>query len=288
MARIRSTHPGQWTDEEFVQLTFAARLLCIALRNEADDNGVFEWKPTGLKMRLFPADDVSVPALLEELEGHNQVCRFQVDGREYGAIRNFRKYQRPKLPTSRHPLPEALEKYVGVKSADLPSDGEVAPQREEEGGNGIRKWKRDRKPPSKATQLPSDWALTEGWIAAASERRKRAGLPTEINYAAEAAKFASDALAKARLAKNWKEAFVKWCLADWIKPVAGNGHADPPAERRYLGKTNIPMGEAIAHVELIKAGKRLPPSCSETRMRIYVAEGLLTPDEAKQREERVA
>ncbi len=53
MARIRSIHPGQATDEDFVQCSPFARLLAIFVRNEADDHGVFKWKPVTLKMRIF-------------------------------------------------------------------------------------------------------------------------------------------------------------------------------------------------------------------------------------------
>jgi HNH endonuclease len=114
MARIRSIHPGQWTDEDFVGLSPFARLLTIGLRNEADDQGVFEWKPRLLKMRLMPADDVSVEELLEEIERANQVRRFKVAGREYGAIRNFGRWQRPKKPVWVYDLPTELLSYVSV------------------------------------------------------------------------------------------------------------------------------------------------------------------------------
>ena len=96
MSRIRSIHPGQWTDEAFVECTAFARLLALGIRNEADDNGVFEWRPTRLKMRLFPVDAIDVTELLIELEARGLVLRFDADDRQYGAIRNFRVYQNPR------------------------------------------------------------------------------------------------------------------------------------------------------------------------------------------------
>ena len=127
-----------------------ARLLTLAVRNEADDQGVFEWKPVTLKMRLMPNDNVDVAALLGEMEANNQVLRFEHAGRHYGAIRNFRRYQRPKKPNSVHFLPEELRTYVGLKGdgsestevddEEVPhqfgTDGEEPPQREEVGDNG--------------------------------------------------------------------------------------------------------------------------------------------------------
>ena len=125
MARIRSTHPGQWTDERFVTCSPLARLLALAVRNEADDNGIFEWKPLTLKMRLFPADSCDVGELLQELEETEQVYRFTVRGKEYGIIRNFTKYQRPKKPTFTYPTPtEALPNGYDLHPAYFGTDGD--------------------------------------------------------------------------------------------------------------------------------------------------------------------
>ncbi|MCW2243599.1 DnaA N-terminal domain-containing protein [Azospirillum canadense] len=129
MARIRSTLPGQWTDEDFVECQPLARLLAIGLRNEADDQGVFEWKPVTLKMRLMPVDNVDMRTLLADLEEHRQIKRFEVDGKVYGAIRNFVKYQRPKKPSKVHPLPAELRSWVrmdlwGTKKNGSESDAD--------------------------------------------------------------------------------------------------------------------------------------------------------------------
>ena len=96
MARIRSVHPGLFTDEAFMTASPLARLLIIGIWCEAHDDGVFEWKPLTLKVRLMPADSVEVAPLLAELEALGFVRRFQAGGRPYGVVRNFQKYQRPK------------------------------------------------------------------------------------------------------------------------------------------------------------------------------------------------
>jgi hypothetical protein len=119
MARIRSTHPGQWNDDDFLDCSPFARLLALAIRNFADDNGVFEWKPKQIKRNCLPADACDVAPLLKELTEHNQVRPFTVDGKEYGAIRNFRPWQRPKTPKSIYPCPDEIRKYVGLTSSNL-------------------------------------------------------------------------------------------------------------------------------------------------------------------------
>jgi hypothetical protein len=103
--RIRSCHPEQWTDDAFVQCTALARLLALGLRNVSDDNGIFEWNPYKLKVRLLPADNCDINALLGELEQTKQVMRFTAEGRDFGMIRSFQRFQRPKKPSFSHPIP---------------------------------------------------------------------------------------------------------------------------------------------------------------------------------------
>lgn len=117
MSRIRSVHPGLFTDEDFVGLSEAGQIFYIGLLTEADDQGVFEWKPTTLRMRLRPTKDGPVEALLSELESADRIAQFAVGGRKYGAIRNFRRYQRPKSPSATYPLPPELVPYVGLDGA---------------------------------------------------------------------------------------------------------------------------------------------------------------------------
>jgi hypothetical protein len=143
MSRIRSVHPGFFTDENIVSVSMAARMLLIGLGIEADDKGTFEWKPLQLKMRLFPADNVDVPSLLAELEAADTIKKYEVDGRYYGAIRNFRKFQRPKTPNSVHPITPEIERYVflfpqngempAVEETPFPQKGEKSPQMEDGG-----------------------------------------------------------------------------------------------------------------------------------------------------------
>lgn len=124
MARIRSVYPGQWTDEAFVSLSPFARLLAIAIRTECDDRGVFEWKPITLKMRLLPADNVDMGALMAELAAADQIASYEIDGRQYGAVRNFCKFQRPKKPNYTHPVTDRVLNYVAFTEPNSPISGE--------------------------------------------------------------------------------------------------------------------------------------------------------------------
>jgi hypothetical protein len=133
MARIRSIHPGLFTDEAFMSASAHARLLIIGIWTEAWDDGVFEWKPLTLKAKLFPVDNVDMGALLDELVSLDFVKPFEA-GKRYGAIRNFQKYQRPKKPNSSGALPEILASYVGHIPNQFPTSSEKSPQMEDGGG----------------------------------------------------------------------------------------------------------------------------------------------------------
>lgn len=174
MARIRSIHPGLFTDEAFVSMSMAARLLLPGIWTECDDQGVFEWKPITLKMRIFAADDVNVGALLDELEQGNLIRRFDVSGKVYGVVRNFAKWQKPKKPVSKFPLPTEWRTYAGYKDDSsppvphqFPTSGEESPLMEEGGGKkdigGGDAGAREGLVQSEAMQLAEDLAAIAGF-----------------------------------------------------------------------------------------------------------------------------
>lgn len=141
MARIRSVHPGLFTDEAFASLSFASRIFLIGIWTECDDRGAFEWKPVGLKMRVLAADKVDVEPLLEELSKANIIKKFLHGGRQYGVVRNFCRFQRPKKPKYLHTIPQELLPYVGIggrggeldedEAHSFPKKGEKPPQMKE-------------------------------------------------------------------------------------------------------------------------------------------------------------
>jgi len=142
MPRIRSVHPGFWTDEAVVSVSRDARLFLIGLWNQCDDKGVFEWKPVSLRMRVFPADPVEVVELLAELERADLIRGFEAEGRRYGAVRNFVIFQRPKRPNNIYPLPKEVWTFTGLASDGSPQVRNMYGNRESEGiGKGV--------PPSK-------------------------------------------------------------------------------------------------------------------------------------------
>jgi hypothetical protein len=158
MARIRSIHPGLFTDEAFLELTRAcpaAIPLLLGLWCEADDAGSFAWKPNTLKARILPVAPVVIEELLGALLALNFIRKFEIDGQTIGVVRNFVKFQRPKRPIDVHPFSAATRLYAGFAAGARPhaatgrppaqpelrlvpntggTRSELSPQREEGGG----------------------------------------------------------------------------------------------------------------------------------------------------------
>jgi hypothetical protein len=123
MARIRSIHPGFFTDEAVLELIKThpeAVPLLLGLWCEADDRGTFEWKPLMLKARILPTASCEVGELLGYLSGLNFIRRFEIGGRQFGVVRNFAKYQRPRWLTEIHPSSEEARDYAGFINGERP------------------------------------------------------------------------------------------------------------------------------------------------------------------------
>lgn len=259
MARIRSLHPGQWTDEAFVSVSPTARLLALALRNEADDNGIFEWKPAGLKMRLFPMDAIDITALLSELLSADIVRQYEHGGRQFGAIRNFGRYQRPKKPKYIHFITDEFRTYVASREfgsepgddddEEVPQKGELPAQRKEEGGrrdlkkepkgsSGVAR--RERQP---AYHLPSDWKPDDRL----REYAAKLGLqPADIER--EHVKFVGwffdgDGSDQRRNDRGWRQSWQRWVgkAAEKLPPAPRSASEAPkPGTDEFYRFHNIP------------------------------------------------
>lgn len=256
MSRIRSVHPGLFTDEGFMGLSAVARVLLIGLWVEADDQGVFEWKPLTLKARLLPADVVDVSALLGELVAARFVRQFEHDGKSYGAVRNFRRYQRPKKPNATYHLPPEWRTFVGLSANSteevphqFPTEGEKSPQMEDGGG---RREEGESVVPAavapalpldeadlqdipdfldkrKGSRLPEDWTLPDEWEQWARQRRP------EVDCRLEAEKFANFWWSKSGKDGTKRDWFATW--RNWIlnANAKGNGHGKRDQQDSVIG-----------------------------------------------------
>ena len=176
MSRIRSIHPGLWTDERFVSVSAVARLFFMGILNECDDFGSFEWSPLKLKMRLLPADNADAKELLAELVEAGSVMQYEIAGKTYGAVRNFCQYQRPKKPNSTYPQTDEVRDWVNIDARstrdgseevgnESPTGGENARQMKEGGDKGIGR-RKETSQPSPKIEKPSPREIPEGITSA--------------------------------------------------------------------------------------------------------------------------
>jgi hypothetical protein len=243
MARIRSVHPGLFTDDKFAACSLGAQVLFVGIWTECDDHGLFEWNPIKLKMRLMPVHNVDVSVLLEELAESNLVRSFSYDDHQLGAVRNFTKFQRPKKPKYVHFIPHDLRTYVGLTAASteaeacepeqVPKKEEQPPQMEEGGGRMKEEGKKEREPrtrrssTARGTRLAADWKPSEKNIADALAM----GVP-RARITREGSRFRDHYIAqpsKAGVKLDWDATWRNWNLRlcdqeGYAQPLAnGNG-----------------------------------------------------------------
>ena len=178
-----------------MSVSMAARMLLLGLGIEADDKGIFPWKPTTIKMRVFPADTIDVVPLLEELLEAELIKRFSADGKDYGAIRNFRKHQRPKTPNDIHPAPAHIRNYVGLSDdisemrdgndEPFPPKGEMAIQMEDGGWREGGKGKKPSGFSTREARKPNGFVKQRTSVDAAMDFIKRKGLDNDTNSTGE-------------------------------------------------------------------------------------------------------
>lgn len=229
-----------------MSLSLLARVVLPGLWTECDDQGLFAWKPQTLKARLLPGDNADMTLVLAELEAADFIRAFSHGGKPFGAMRNFRKYQRPKKPNQVHALPAELRGYVGLTdeiSPPLPhlfsTAEEIAPQREEgeeEGGEEIPNTARDVDeagfedfwkafdPPRNARKPDAKRA----WAATAALRPPRADLLAAVaGYRAWVAE----------QSRKQKRDYPLQHPATWLRGEVWNGFLAPaPADGRAAAK----------------------------------------------------
>lgn len=97
MARKRLIAPTFFTHADLYDAEAASglplRLAFAALWCQADRRGVFVWKPRELKLSCLPYDAVDFAQVLEALASHGFVMPYEVDGRHFGLIPSFARWQ---------------------------------------------------------------------------------------------------------------------------------------------------------------------------------------------------
>lgn len=149
-----------------MEMSITAKAAWPLLWTVADDRGVFDWKPKGIKAAILPADNVDMVAILEEWKGLGVIRLVEIDGKPCGLVKNFCKFQSPKFPTYRYELTEDMVKFVKWKPR--PSGKGVPPPDDDTGSD--TEDEQDQPRPS-TTDLPQPSGKASVVLPHGEERR---------------------------------------------------------------------------------------------------------------------
>lgn len=116
------THGALYDAEEATGLPL--RLAFAGLWTASDRRGLFVWKPRELKLAILPYDPVDFDHVLHALEQSGFVRRYVVDGKTYGVIPSFRRWQTFHKHEKASNLPEPPEGWVATDIVRAESSSE--------------------------------------------------------------------------------------------------------------------------------------------------------------------
>jgi hypothetical protein len=85
------THKLLFTAEKKSRLPI--RVAFSGLWTQSDRRGIFRWKPDDLQLAILPYDKCEMSKVLDVLAEYGFVVRYEVDGRSYGIIPTFTRWQ---------------------------------------------------------------------------------------------------------------------------------------------------------------------------------------------------
>lgn len=129
MARSRNIKPGFFSNEHLAELDFATRLLFIGLWTEADREGRLEDRPRRLKMALFPADNVDINRMLDDLDHLGFIKRYTVGDVKAIQVINWAKHQNPHVKEAKSTIPE----IPGLEGSQVESGASMVQARDSHG-----------------------------------------------------------------------------------------------------------------------------------------------------------
>jgi hypothetical protein len=236
MPRIRTIKPEFFSHEDLAQKSAHARLLAIGLLTLADCEGRLRWVPMQVHSQVFPWEaEVKIEVLLGELIECNYVVHYEVDGKRYVEICNFKKHQRlsgkeasfdsrlpppPKKPTKT--LVETGE-ATGKHSGASPGSSEKPLGTGEQGNRGTEE-KREREDAGK--EFSKSWTR---WKLHSLDKGK------SINGISEETQLMQ--LAQAYPDVDDRIAAIEYAIGkNWANINLGGDHNRPPPETRSNGR----------------------------------------------------
>lgn len=105
MSRARNIKPSFFVNDDLAEVDPFGRLLFIGLWTIADREGRMEDRPKRIKAEILPYDSCDVDALLNELQSHGFIIRYESDGKRYIQVINFKKHQNPHIKEAESIIP---------------------------------------------------------------------------------------------------------------------------------------------------------------------------------------
>lgn len=260
----RKMHASFFTD---VELARAERLSCLPPRSlrlvfaglwvHADDAGRFEWDSMLLRAHIVPFDpdlgEPEVERILDCLVAGGWVRPYEVDGRRYGEIRNFTRYQvKPRPGAVIYPAapPDDAPRAREVRTRDHVRESRARDHMPDHGPARTVREQQDQQQDHTSHRRPEPSRGRTGEAADDDDRHTEplpVWLPASFDRAFQRAVTPSEGMLLAELLKNYGELRLRAALEK--------------AERQ-LGKGNKPR--TIGYLTSTLSDLRTPDTTAET------------------------
>ena len=162
MARIRTIKPEFWTSEQIVECSTTARLLFIGMWNFCDDGGNLTASLKGLKLRVLPADNLSlakINGMVQELISSRLLREYSVNDCKYWHVTGWH-HQKIEKPSLKYPQPLEEDSTTIRRPFDdeTPADVSSLDVSSLEGKDHISAGAENHK---RGTRIPPDFQVTE-------------------------------------------------------------------------------------------------------------------------------
>lgn len=120
--RARNIKPGFFKNADLAELPFETRILFQGLWCLADRKGRMDDRPKQIKGEVFPYDNLDCDAMLNQLQQHGFVFRYEKNSKRYIQIANFEKHQYPHIRESDSTIPAPDKHSINTSPARLNPD----------------------------------------------------------------------------------------------------------------------------------------------------------------------
>lgn len=201
MARIRTIKPEFFTSEDIVSLTPLSRLFYVSLWCEADREGRLSWSVKTLKMRYFPGDNCDIEAMAQELIDAGLIVVYEVEGRKYAEIPQFKVHQVINNRESESVIPARVKDASSTRESGGSGEGKGKE------GKGKEVASKREKP---ETPIPENFAISDSV-------RQWAGENGFDRLEQHLSHFVDTAKAKGYKYRDWDAAFRNAIKGNWAK-----------------------------------------------------------------------